>query len=246
MLRNTFILLEGITSKREQELWNAGIRTWNDFLAAKSIKGISPKRKGHYDRSITEFRKSYEEEDYAYFSDKLAKKESWRLYPELKEHALFLDIETSYRNKEITVIGLSDGYETTTLVRGANLDRTVLAQIMDRYKLLITFNGSSFDIPLIEKRFSMKILHPHLDLKHVCSHAGLTGGLKQIEEELGIKRPEHLRPKSCNPVELWRAFHASGDYEYLQLLIDYNREDVENLKRITEVAIKRIIAQLNI
>ena len=33
-------------------------------------------------------------------------------------------------------------------------------------------------------------------------------------------------------MELWKAFHASGDREYLELLLEYNREDVENLKAV--------------
>ena len=57
------------------------------------------------------------------------------------------------------------------------------------------------------------------------------------EKILGLKRPTHLYG---NPVDAWKTFHASGDREYLELLLDYNREDVENLKRIMEVVYDKL------
>ena len=51
-----------------------------------------------------------------------------------------------------------------------------------------------------------------------------------------LKRPAHLYG---NPIQLWKAFHVSGDREYLELLIEYNREDVENLKLIADIVYQK-------
>ncbi len=72
---------------------------------------------------------------------------------------------------------------------------------------------------------------PHIDLKPLCVNLELKGGLKEVEKVLNLKRPPHLYG---NPVELWKTFHASGDREYLDLLLEYNREDCENLKGVMD------------
>ncbi|MBW3022318.1 ribonuclease H-like domain-containing protein, partial [Candidatus Woesearchaeota archaeon] len=41
-------------------------------------------------------------------------------------------------------------------------------------------------------------------------------------------------------VDLWKAYHASGDKEYLQLLVQYNEEDIVNLKPLMEYCYKRL------
>ena len=56
-------------------------------------------------------------------------------------------------------------------------------------------------------------------------------GLKQIERDLNLKRPANLYGK---PYDAYKAFLASGDKEYLELLIKYNEEDIINLKPIME------------
>ena len=86
------------------------------------------------------------------------------------------------------------------------------------------------DLPKLKKlgvRFEMI----HIDLKPLCVNLGLVGGLKEVEKMLELGRPTHLYG---NPIDLWQAFHASGDKEYLDLLLEYNREDCENLKGLME------------
>jgi len=102
---------------------------------------------------------------------------------------------------------------------------------------MITFNGSSFDLPKLEKQFRITINMPHIDLKPLCVNLGLKGGLKEVERILDLRRPQHLQG---NPVDLWKAFHASGDKEYLDLLISYNKEDIENLKVIMDIVYKKM------
>lgn len=230
MLRRSFILLPGLGLKTEKKLWSQGILTWNDFLKQDKIKGISTKKKQNYNLLIKQASQALVQEN-SHFFKKIPSKESWRLYEDFKDQAVFLDIEIGRNNKDLILIGLFDGYETKTFVKGVNLHKELFFKELAKYKLLITFNGGSFDIPIIERHFKTAIDLPHFDLKHACVRLGLTGGLKDVELMLDLKRPSHLYG---NPSDLWRTFFASKDQEYLELLIKYNEEDIINLKPLAE------------
>lgn len=233
MIRNSFIFLEKISSKTEQNLWNQGILNWNSFLNKDTIKGLSPKRKSYYNRKLKEAKKHLKEDNSAYFSKRFPKKECWRLFDYFKEEACYLDLEVDSYGK-ITVLGIADDYDTKIFVKGVNLEQNTIQKELKKYKIIITFNGNSFDLPKLKKQLKVDIRIPHIDLKPLCVNLGLKGGLKEVEKLLDINRPQNLRG---NPVDLWKAFHASGDREWLDLLIDYNKEDIENLKQITEYCV---------
>jgi len=241
MIEHSFIFLEKIGKKSEQNLWNNGIHTWNDFLNTKSITGLSPKRKIIYNLHLKKAVKNLRVRNIDYFSFHLPRSHHWRLYNKFKNEAVFLDIETSGYYGDITVIGLYDGYDTKMMVRGFNLDKNILQKYLNNYKMIITFNGSSFDLPIIEKYFNMKIPHLHIDLRHVCSQIGLSGGLKKIEKKLKIKRPDEVADvDGSDAVYLWQQFKATGNKEYLDKLIQYNEEDIINLKPIAEKVIPEL------
>lgn len=242
MIRQSFIFLDRISQDMEKRIWRQGIGDWNSFTGAKRIDGISKLRKGHYDRQINEAKKHLYSSNSAYFANTLTKGETWRLYPFFKDEAVFIDIETMGYYGNITVIGLFDGIDTKMMVRGINLEKEIIKKELSRYKLMITFNGSSFDLPIIEKYFQGVLPYiPHIDLRHVCSKIGLKGGLKMIEKELGIKRAKELECVTGeDAANLWRAFKATGDEYYLNLLIKYNEEDIINLKTIADFAIPKL------
>ncbi|MFH1316324.1 MAG: ribonuclease H-like domain-containing protein [Candidatus Woesearchaeota archaeon] len=241
MIRNSFIFLEGIRARKEKIIWEQGIRNWDDFVKAEKIRGISAKRKGYYDRKIIEARKELFNLNSGYFYGRLNKGEEWRLYEFFKDESIFLDIETSGLDKDsyITIIGLFDGINTKTMVRNFNLDYKILQKELEKYKLIITFNGASFDLPFLKNKSKDLIPKiPHIDLKTMCSKAGLRGGLKEIEKRLGIKRENKIieRLYGGDVLRLWRMYLGSGDDHYLKLLIEYNEEDCINLKQIANIA----------
>ena len=198
--------------------------------------GIPAAKKEFYNRKIREAQQALGVENAAYFVGRLPAKEMWRLYPYFKEDCCFLDIETDSYGR-ITVVGISNYYNTNTFVKGFNLERSLLEKELAKYKMIVTFNGGAFDLPKLKKQLSLEMKMPHIDLKPLCVKLDLKGGLKEVERILNLKRPEHLYG---NPVELWKAFHASGDKEYLQLLVDYNTEDIENLKGVMNVVYKKM------
>ncbi len=236
MIRNTFVLLERISTRTEQSLWEQGILRWDDFLKAKNIKKISAQKKPYYDRCLRQAQEALLNDESAFFVGKLPLKEMWRLYPEFKEECGFLDIETDSVGK-ITLVGVSNYFTTNQFVRGVNLENELVERELSKYKIVVTFNGGAFDLPKLRKQLGVEIKVPHIDLKPLCVKLGLKGGLKEVERILELKRPAHLYG---NPVELWNAFHASGDREYLELLLQYNAEDIENLKGVIEYCYKEL------
>jgi len=194
-------------------------------------------RKKYYDRKLDEAKKHLYDFNSSYFAGKLPMTETWRLYDFFKEDAVFLDIETnglSYDNY-ITMVGLFDGIETKPFIKGINLEPKLLKAELEKYKLIVTFNGSTFDLPFINRRMPGILPNiPHIDLRHACAKVGLRGGLKLIEKELGIKRRNPIieRMYGGDAITMWRMYKGSGDDYYLKLLIEYNEEDCINMKSI--------------
>lgn len=238
MIKNSFIILEGIGKQQEENIWKQGIRAWDDFLNAGKVKGISSWRKKYYDRKIREAKENLYNLNSSYFYERLPLNEHWRLYSFFKEDAVYLDIETSgiAEHAYITVIGLFDGQNTKIMIKDVNLNMDYLRNHLKNYKMLVSFNGSVFDLPFILKRHPGLVPPiPHFDLRFHCNSTGMKGGLKEVERKLGIKRGRVVeRLYSGDAIKLWKIFKATGDDYYLNLLVEYNEEDCINLKQIAE------------
>ena len=242
MIRKSFIFLEKVGFGKEKNIWNSGIKDWNDFLRVDKIKGISVRSKEYYNRKIKEAKEALVNEESNYFIGKLAAVETWRLYDYFKEETGYLDIEVDSVGKVI-VVGISDYYNSNYFVKGVNLSKGEIEKELSKYKLIVTFNGGAFDLPKLRKEMGIVVKVAHLDLKQLCVNLGLVGGLKEVEKRLGLGRPAHLYG---NPVDLWKAFHASGDREYLDLLLEYNGEDIENLKSVAGFVYQKLSLKLNL
>ena len=125
MITNSFIFLERIGDRLEQNIWKNDIYNWEQFLKRSYVKGISNHRKLYYNRKILSARKALYNLDSSYFLEILPQSEMWRLYDFFREDAVFLDIETtglSRNDNDITMIGLYDGINTKMMIKGINLD----------------------------------------------------------------------------------------------------------------------------
>ncbi len=244
MLRNTFLFLPKVRLATEKSIWSQGIADWNCFVEAKSIKGFSAERKENANSKIREFKNELWNENLNYLSKNLPLSEQWRLYDQFRDEAVYLDIETAGYYGSITVVGLYDGNETKTFIRGYNLDRTLIEKELQKYKMIVTFNGSSFDLPVIERYFGLRLHKPHVDLRHVCSRIGLSGGLKIIEKQLCISREKEVEGISgSDAVYLWEQFKATKNADFLNKLIKYNEEDIVNLKPLADYAVRELWAR---
>jgi len=244
LIQNTFIFLEKIGKQGEKNLHEQGISSWDSFLKAKHINGLSRARKLYYGRQILKARNALYSFNSEYFLNILPQSEYWRLYSFFKDDAVFLDIETTGLSFEddITVFGLFDGIETKTMIKNVNLDYNFLKKELQKYKLIVTYNGGSFDVPFIKKRYPGLLPNiPNFDVKSAAGRLGLKGGLKEIERKLGIKRNKIIEKfYGGDALTLWKMYKATGDEHYLKLLIGYNEEDIINLKTIANYCVERL------
>jgi len=102
--------------------------------------------------------------------------------------------------------------------------------------IVYTYNGSGFDLPFIYSRLGINLakLFNHCDLMYHCWRNNLYGGFKAVERQLGIER----RLKEVNgyaAVLLWWRYVNDYDEDALAILLDYNKEDVVNLKTLKEM-----------
>lgn len=248
MIRNSFIFLERIDHKIEQNLWAQGIYNWEAFLKRRYVKGLSMHRKLYYNRKILEAKKALYNFDSSYFANILPNSEIWRLYNFFKEDAVFFDIETTGLSSyaDVTMFGLFDGIETKTLIRNISWDLDALKKEFQKYKMIVTYNGTSFDLPFVRKRYPDLIPEdiPHFDLRYACNRIGLTGGLKGVEKALGIKRRKLVDGlDGGDALRLWKMYKATGDEHYINLLVEYNEEDIINLKTIANIVVKKLKEQ---
>ncbi len=230
MLKNTFQHIPGIGNKSEADIWNSGIMCWDDFTKRVSVK-MPAKKTAKICQYIAESQKHLTY-NYTpnYFSNLLPSKLHWRFFPEFMDSAVYLDIETdgldSYNGK-ITTIALYDGQNIFHYTNGFNLN-DFKNDIM-KYKLIITYNGKSFDIPFIEQFFEIKITQTHIDLRYILASLGFKGGLKGCEKALGIDRKELDGVDGYLAVLLWEDYIKNKNEKALKTLLAYNIEDVLNL-----------------
>ncbi|MFH2027989.1 MAG: ribonuclease H-like domain-containing protein [Nanoarchaeota archaeon] len=239
--------MKRVKYRTEQSIWSQGITNWDDFLKAKKIRGISDHRKKYYDRQLADAQSALYSFNSRYFLERLPQSETWRIYDFFKDQAVFLDIETTGVGSydDITLIGLFDGLNTKTMIKSINMDYGSLREELSRYNLIITFNGATFDVPFIKKRYPDVLPNvPNFDLRVACSRIGLKGGLKMIEKRLGIERNKIIEKiYNGDPLLLWKMFKGSGDDYYLNLLVEYNEDDVFNLKKIADYAYSELKKQ---
>src|SRR5262252_1733518 len=148
MIESSFCFLPGIGGVTERRLWRDGFVTWTDFLSASAIRGIGPARKALYDEGISQAQERRARDDARYFGNLLRAGEHWRLYEWLRSRAVYLDIETNSFG-QITVLGLYGQGGFTSLLEGELLTRRRVCEELAQYDLLVTFNGTSFDLPVL-------------------------------------------------------------------------------------------------
>lgn len=239
VIRNTFIILEGIGNKLEKRLWREGILTWDQFIETKNLSFLSPIRKGFFDEILFSANSELNERNSVYFAHALKKVEHWRLYDVFKGDSVCLDIETNGlppgKGGYVTVVGIYDGQTYRYFIRGENLTTDTLNEELSKYKYLITFYGSVFDIPFLKTCFQQLMLDiPHFDLCFGARRTGLKGGLKSLEQYFEIKRENKVKGMDgYDAVLLWKEAEK-GNSKALDLLILYNREDTVNLFKIAE------------
>jgi hypothetical protein len=236
-IENSFIPVSGVGEQTERKLWRAGITTWDDFDGSVVGSTTADRIESFIDTARTQLDRG----NARYFGEQFPSGSYWRLYENFAEQTYFLDIETTgldHTHDDVTVVGLHRGGDTDALVQGQGLTRERLSAELSDAALLVTFNGKRFDVPFLETSFDLDIDVPHLDLMYPCRQIGLSGGLKEIEQRVGIDRD---RPdlSGRDAVRLWREYER-GDDDALETLVSYNRDDTANMERLVDIVTDRL------
>jgi uncharacterized protein YprB with RNaseH-like and TPR domain len=173
----------------------------------------------------------------------------------------YIDIETNYvgklpdtdrrffedhKNHLLTVVGIRTvgaGEDKFTQIVGEEITRNSLMAPLTGVDHLVSYNGRSrpdqirgfigFDFPVIFAQVGVSLddEFSHVDLVPLCWSKNLYGGQKVIERTLGLLRK--LPGKDGKwAMETWRRYLQSGEKNYLEELLAYNREDVCMLREL--------------
>jgi uncharacterized protein YprB with RNaseH-like and TPR domain len=153
----------------------------------------------------------------------------------------YLDIETtglSPRYCQITVVGIhlvSEHESRFIQLVGDDVTADNILRSLDGVGTLYTYNGSGFDLPFIYIRLGINLakLLSHCDLMYHCWRNNLYGGFKGVERQLGIQR-KLKEVDGLEAVRLWWKYVNDYDEVALATLLEYNKEDVLNLKTLKE------------
>jgi len=242
VLRRTFQLTSGIGPWRERQLWSQGIATWDDLEARRGV--VASRLDGRLLEAVARARAAAACGDAGALAAMMPARERWRLLPTFAGDAAFLDIETD-GGDTVTAVAVLDRSGPRVYLRGRDLDDFPAAS--RDWKLLVTFNGLSFDVPILRRAFPGWRPPPaHVDLRHLWARLGHRGGLKLLEEAQGIGRPPHLAGLGgWDAVLLWRR-HQDGDRAALRLLVEYNLHDAVNLQALAALGYNRIVERLGL
>lgn len=241
MLTHTFLHLPGLGPVKERRLWDAGIVSWDDFLAADRLPG-NPETVAAWRAGIEESKERLAAGDADYFGDRLPPAEAWRLFFDFREALACVDIETDGTPaNEITAVSLYDGRESIqTYANGRNLGD--FADDIEAKKVLVTFNGRVFDAPVLRSHLGARLPSAHIDLRSVLCGIGVKGGLKKCEERYGLNRGDLAGADGYFAVALWRDYSRRGDPAVLETLLAYNAADVLSLPVLLAHAINECVA----
>ena len=234
MITNTFCHIPGIGTRIEQQLWDLGVCSWEDFDSP--TPGRLPigreriRRVRHYlDESLARLR----DNDPRYFAELLPSDQHWRLFRDFRSGIAYLDIETTGMGTPedyITTIALYDGRTIRWYVQGRNLEQ--FEDDIRDYRVIVTYNGKCFDIPFIRNTMRVPMDHVHIDLRYVLASQGYRGGLKGCERQLGICRHELDGVDGFFAVLLWDDYRRNRNPKALETLLAYNILDVVNLEAL--------------
>jgi uncharacterized protein YprB with RNaseH-like and TPR domain/predicted nuclease with RNAse H fold len=235
-----------VGSKTEKSLWNEGITNWGKFLDSSSIAFKSLRSRPRVWKVIEESTRALEKQDVKFFSEFMPREAWWRLSSTFESKMVFLDIETTGLSNyydEITLVGLYDGQRVETLIAGHNLKK--LPDLLARYDIVVTFNGTLFDLPFLKTKLPSLRLPPiHIDLRYLLKRLGYSGGLKAIEHELGMRRSEKAQAVNGYLATVLWSRYKRGDLSALEQLVHYNVADVTNLQNLLRFARQQLMAKL--
>ncbi len=242
MIESTFQVAPGVGPGRERKLWCSGIAHWRELAGATLPAAVERALRP----AVEEAQSAHEAGDADRLAAIVPSREHWRLFDAFGDDAAYLDIETSddvVGRAGISAIGVLDRAGVRLLLAGRDLDD--FPDVAASWKMLVTFNGLSFDVPLLRRAFpEWEPPACHVDLRHVLARLGHDGGLKSIERRLatlGLRRPAHL-----DGIDGWDAAWLyrrgrDGDRAAMRRFAEYNLYDAINLRTLMAYAFNAMV-----
>ena len=228
IFEQSFCQLDGISPNTEIQLRDKGILSIRQlFQEAESLFSIN---------HACRVRKSIQRLDLAYSLGLLDVVVNAfpcghriRLIDDCFSHALFLDVETNGTgpHSKITCISTQCNGIMSSFIDGYNLNDFL--KEWASAKLLVTFNGKRFDIPILAHNFGFSTIPAQIDLMDEARHFGYRGGLKAIESQIGFIRNHRGCKDGIMAISLWEQYINTGNQSSLDELVRYNQEDVRSL-----------------
>lgn len=228
MIDRTFLHCRGVGPKTDHRLKSQGFLTWQDCLEQQSDLPFEGPRKKRFLETIRMSLTALKQEDLEFLTHQLPPCEHWRILATYFPEATFFDIETTGLSSYDCIVTVITAYfrdELYTFIYDENLDDFL--HLVNESKLLVAFNGNSFDVPFLENAFNLPDIGcPYIDLRWICYHQGYRGGLKTIEKQLDLKRPLDVR--NIDGYEAVRLFNRwqTGDETAGKKLVRYCESDV--------------------
>ena len=245
MLERTFCHIAGIGPETERSLWKQGFDSWQMLLDNLSDASLGSASRQLVSRELQTSIECLSAKNHQYFRKRLRQRNAWRAFEAFRDQTVYLDIETdgTQSSNSVTMIGLYDGADFRCLIKGDDLES--FRDIVSHYSMIVTFFGTGFDLPVLERRFpSLLIDQIHFDLCPALKSLGIRGGLKKIEGFFGIERSAETQGLTgLDAIKLWRRYLAD-DALALKTLISYNREDVVNLEILAEKTYEKLQAKV--
>ncbi len=182
-----------------------------------------------------------------------------------RDQLLFLDTETTGLSGGVGTVAFLVGVSRFTkdgllvrqyLMRDYDEECLMLRHVLDELndcKLLVTFNGVTFDMPLLESRLTMQRLRGdyqaprHIDLLHIARRVWKLRlkncSLQNLEKEiLGIEREDDL-PGALVP-ERYFCYLKSHDMALLDDILEHNEQDVVSMAHLLHRALSMHLTPL--
>lgn len=240
MITEALLHCPGIGPARLDQLHARDLRSWQDLIE----KGASALPRKWIEPAIAECQRSTEalqSNAIDYFVERLHPKDRWRILNHYLDQVSYFDIETDglEYDARVTTIACWHRGQVHLFVENENLDDFL--DLLDEVVLLSSFNGSTFDVPRVLDTFHIPQLPcPHLDLRWLCFHQDLRGGLKDVVARMRIPRPDHLRTANGElAIRLWKRWEHFQDAEARELLLQYAASDVLLLVALADRLLER-------
>lgn len=196
---------------------------------------------------IEQYRNLLESRDYCKLAAVVEPADGYRVALQYPKDTIFLDIETTGLSRyydQITLIGWLRDKQYGVYVRGGDLEP--LLQTLATAAVVVTYNGTLFDLPFVKKELPQAQLPPfHVDLRFLAKREGLAGGQKSIEQEIGVSRAGEVSEVDGELAPVLWARYRRGDLVAIRKLLRYNHADVHGLTAIFDETVRRILRRLD-